>query len=219
MAFNSRNQLALELFQAPDPTLESFVEGENREALEVLKSVRSGSGPQFTYLFGQKGVGCTHLLRALGLTATDIPVFCDEQSLYLVDDIDSRNTDELQAFFDLVNEVRAHPGTHIVVAGHHSPRELQFYGVRDDVTSRLSWGTVLEIQPLSDAEKQKEFIRRAQLAGLNVTPEALAWIENYLPRDMHTMICILEGIISYSLKTNRTMTIPLIKEWLERERK
>lgn len=217
MTLDNKSQLPLELFVPPEPTLENFVAGSNAAVLESLKLVRQGKGPQVIYLHGETGVGCTHLLKSLGTVAPQVPTFSPEKRLYLVDNVEKLDPEGQQRIFELVNAVRAHPGTTLVAASHLSPRELGKRGFRSDVTSRLSWGMVFELQPLTSEEKHKEFLKRARQAGLVVTPEALTWIETYLPRDMRTLTRLLEGVNRFSLTTNRAMTVPLLKEWILRE--
>ena len=59
-------------------------------------------------------------------------------------------------------------------------------------------------------------LEAASQTGLKVAPEVLNWIENNFPRDMHTMSNLLHSLDRYAMSAKRAVTIPLIKEWLER---
>lgn len=210
------DQLPLSFFPAPVPTLDSFVVGRNFEAFNIMKELSQGRGPQIVYIFGAPGTGKTHLLSALRRDKERVPQFNPEKSLYVVDDVQDLTEQELASLFELANQVRAHSGTHLIVAGDKSPSALHAAGMRIDVTSRLSWGTVVELAPLSEDEKQQLFINRAHSKGLELSPEVMQWMGSYLPRDMRSLSCLLEELDAYSLSKNRRLTIPLIKEWLSK---
>jgi len=59
-------QLALELASSPAPSLDNFVVGENAEVVAAMRALARGDGDErFVYLWGGKGSGRTHLLRAV----------------------------------------------------------------------------------------------------------------------------------------------------------
>ena len=122
----------------------------------------------------------------------------------------------ISELFVLYNTVREHPGTHLVVTADRSPKDFERQGFRKDLTSRFSWGVVFELSPLSDEQKRQVILEAASQTGLKVAPEVLNWIENNFPRDMHTMSNLLHSLDRYAMSAKRAVTIPLIKEWLER---
>ena len=69
---------------------------------------------------------------------------------------------------------------------------------------------------VSDEQKRQVILEAASQTGLKVAPEVLNWIENNFPRDMHTMSNLLHSLDRYAMSAKRAVTIPLIKEWLER---
>lgn len=211
-----RGQLPLDFFPEKQPTLANFIVGPNSEAVAVISELKEGRGPQFTYLWGYEGVGKTHLVRALGKQSEGVPVFEEDQSIYTVDDVQNLSPDELQQLFVLYNTVREHSGTHLVVTADRSPKDFERQGFRKDLTSRFSWGVVFELSPLSDEQKRRVILEAASQTGLKVAPEVLNWIENNFPRDMHTMSNLLHSLDRYAMSAKRAVTIPLIKEWLER---
>ena len=121
-------QLALDLIEAEAPTLENFVVGDNAELIESLRRCRAGAGPQFVYIWGPPGSGRTHLLRSLTPSQRwRVPEFDETVPLYTVDNVELLDDEDLEKLFHLMNAVRSHPGTHIVVAGAqpgraHDPR-------------------------------------------------------------------------------------------------
>lgn len=212
-----KDQLPFDFFPEKKPSLENFIAGSNLQAVSLMSEIREGHGPQFTFLWGAEGVGKTHLLKSLDNFSESVPEFEEGRTLYTVDNVQSLSPEDGQKLFTLYNCVRAHPGTHLVVAADESPKELERRGYRKDLTSRFSWGVVLELFPLSDSEKREVIISRASQTGLKVAPEVLNWIENNFPRDMHTMSDLLHSLDRYAMSAKRAVTIPLIKEWLEQK--
>lgn len=210
-------QLALDLIQPLTPTLDNFVPGRNAETLATLRSVREGGGPQFVYLWGEAGAGCSHLLRALGGAGVSegkpvgAPEFDPVTALYCIDDVDRLDPDSQSRLFILMNEVRAHPGTRLVAAGSRPPGQLD---LRDDVRSRLAWGLVYQVYPLSDVEKAQALVAHAGSRGIVLSPEVRAWMLAHLPRDMRTLVAVLDALDAYALVRQRPITVPLLREWL-----
>lgn len=207
-------QLALDLIQPLSPSLDNFVPGRNAEALATLRAVAAGGGPQFVYLWGEKGAGRSHLLRALiGTLPAEVPEFDARQALYVADDVDALDAEGQSRLFILMNEVRAHPAARLVAAGPLPPARL---ALREDVRTRLAWGLVHQIHPLSDVEKAQALVAHAGSRGIVLGPEVRAWMLAHLPRDMGTLVAVLDAIDAYALARQRPITVPLLREWLGR---
>ena len=183
----------------------------SRETLANLMNVTI-----YCYIWGYEGVGKTHLVRALGKQSEGVPAFDENRTIYAVDNVQDLRPEQQQELFVLYNTVREHPGTHLVVTADRSPKDFERQGFRKDLTSRFSWGVVFELSPLSDEQKRQVILEAASQTGLKVAPEVLNWIENNFPRDMHTMSNLLHSLDRYAMSAKRAVTIPLIKEWLER---
>lgn len=210
-------QLTLDLIRPLEPTFDNFVAGRNAEALDALRAVAAGRGQPFVFLWGEAGAGRTHLLRALAAgrasiaaTAETVPVFSDPKGLYLVDDVEARDAEGQQRLFVLMNEVRAHPAAALVTVGSAPPARLT---MRDDVRTRLAWGLVYQVHALSDDEKAQALEAHARSRGLALPPEVVAYLLTHMPRDMRTLVAILDALDAYALSTRRAITIPLVREW------
>ena len=154
-----QEQLTLNLQIRPAPSLDNFAVGDNAELVSVLRTMaETGSGPQFLYLWGETGVGCTHLLHAMDPLAgvERVPAFSESRLIYTVDDVEELGEDSQQKLFELMNDVRSHSDGgpfgqyRLITAGDLPP--LQMKG-RPDVISRLSWGLVFQVHPLTDEQK------------------------------------------------------------------
>lgn len=206
-------QLPLNIVMEPAATLDNFVVGENGGALTCLRQMLESGEPQLIYLWGESGVGKTHLAIAMGLKDSDVPTFVPERLRYAVDDIDTLSEEGLDRLFALINEVRVHPGATLVMTGSRSPAE-KF--VRPDICTRLTWGAVFQIKPLQ-GQMWKALSAQAKERGLEVTPEAENWMKNYLPRNIKTLSHLLSEMDRELLaKKKATVTIPALKAWLEK---
>lgn len=207
-------QLPLDIAIDPAPTLENFVVGENAPALNCLKQMSEVAEPQLVYLWGPEGVGKTHLAQAMGLIDYGVPVFSPDRVRYAVDEVDTLSENGLDLLFALINEIRVHPGTTLVMTGRKSPAE-KF--VREDILTRLTWGAVFQIKPLK-GEMWEVLMAQAMARGIVVTPEAQKWMQTYLPRGIKTLSSLLSQMDRelLALKKN-AITVPELKKWLDKQ--
>lgn len=211
-------QLTLDLIRPLTPSLDNFFVGRNAEALATLRALAQARGEPFLYLWGDAGSGRSHLLTALAAArpaalAADgepVPAFGDPAGLYLVDDVERRDAADQQRLFVLMNEVRAHPGAAFVAAGSAPPAQL---ALRDDVRTRLAWGLVFQVHALSDDEKGQALEAHAGSRGLALSDDVIAYLLNHMPRDMRTLVAILDALDGYALAAGRAITVPLVREW------
>lgn len=204
-------QLPLDIVMEPAATLDNFVVGENAGALTCLRHMLQTGEPQLVYLWGESGVGKTHLALAMGLQDFDVPEFSSERLRYAVDDIDTLTEDGLDRLFALINEVRIHPGATLVMTGKRSPAE-KF--VRPDICTRLTWGAVFQIKALQ-GEMWQALAAQAKDRGIEVTVEAENWMKNFLPRNIKTLSHLLSEIDRELLaKKKASVTVPALKAWL-----
>jgi DnaA family protein len=206
-------QLPLDLIRPLTPSLDNFVVGRNAEAVEALRAALQGRGERFVYLWGEPGAGRSHLLQALAHAgAMQAGAFDASANLYVADDVDRYDELQQQSLFVLLNEVRARAGARIVAAGNAPPARL---ALRDDVRTRLGWGLVYQIHALSDAEKAQALAAHGASRGLALAPEVITYLLTHLPRDMRTLVAILDALDAYALARRRAVTVPLIREWLQ----
>ena len=215
-------QLAFELVPPPAPTLENFVSGSNGELLERLRTLGiSPASERSVYIWGAPGSGRTHLLRAVvdrlhsrGMRAVyagnlvDAPV---QAQAVAVDDVDALDEVAAAALFTLYNRLRDSGGI-VIAAGAQPPARLT---LRADVVTRLAWGLVYELQPLTDAEKVHALAEHAAGRGFTLAPEVVHYLLAHAPRDMGSLIATVDALDRYSMETKRAVTVPLLRELLE----
>jgi len=195
-------QLPLEITAAADPTFENFVPGSNAEALERVRSLAAGRlREEVIYLWGEPGSGRTHLLRAAAHA---------NPSLATADDVARLDAAGQQALFSAINAARDAHGA-VLAAGDAPPAQL---ALRDDLKSRLAWGLVYQLRPLSDADKALHLRAEAARRGLELADEVVWYLLNRLPRDLPRLNATLDLLDRYSLSRQRHITLPLVREAL-----
>ena len=195
-------QLPLEITAAADPTFENFVPRSNAEALERVRSLAAGRlREEVIYLWGEPGSGRTHLLRAAARA---------NPSLATADDVARLDAAGQQALFSAINAARDAHGA-VLAAGDAPPAQL---ALRDDLKSRLAWGLVYQLRPLSDADKALHLRAEAARRGLELADEVVWYLLNRLPRDLPRLNATLDQLDRYSLSRQRHITLPLVREAL-----
>ena len=194
------SQLLLELTPPPAPTLENFVVGANRAAIDALAAAASGRAVGAIYLWGERGTGKTHLLAALQCAG-----------VAAIDDVDQLAAPAQLEAFDLFNRTRVAGGS-VIAAGVAPPACLG--GLREDLRSRVLSGLTFQLHPLSDGEKAAALAAHAAERGMKLPPEAIDHLLARLPRGLGTQFAVLDAIDRYSLALKRPVTLPLVREAL-----
>ena len=171
---------------------------------------------RIVYLWGEPGCGRTHLLTALahgpGGYAWSAAGAPERPGLAAVDDVDSLDADAQVALFNRLNAVRAQGDAACVAAGSLPPSKL---ALREDLRTRLAWGLVYQLHPLSDDEKAAALRAHAASTGLVLPDEVLAHLLARLPRDMRTLVAALDALDAYALACKRPLTPALLRDWLQ----
>ncbi|HEY0294017.1 MAG TPA: DnaA regulatory inactivator Hda [Bordetella sp.] len=222
-------QLLLDVLPEPAPTLGNYIAGANGEALTAARGLTAG---QALYLWGPAGCGRSHLLRGLAArsggvyldAAQDARAFlalaqadaaADLPALVAVDDVHRMDEARQAALFALYNRWResaaAGRAFALAVAGDRAPLAMP---LREDLRTRLGWGLVFRLDPLSDADKLAALSSQAAERGLQLSAEVLNWMLTHHERDIRKLTALLDALDRYSLATRRAITIPLLRAML-----
>jgi DnaA family protein len=197
-------QLPLEISPPAAPSLDNFVAGANAEALAAVRALARGERPEaIVYLWGERGSGRTHLLRA----ATQA-----NPGLVAADDVETLDATAQQALFNAINAARDGQAA-VIAAGNAPPAGL---ALREDLRTRLAWGLVYQLRAPSDADKAAHLRAEAARRGLRLPEEVLAYLLNHLPRDLASLNAVLDSLDRYSLASQRPLTLPLVREALQK---
>ena len=191
-------QLALPITPPPEPTLDNFVPGANAELLARLRQLAAGElAESVLYLWGEPGSGRSHLLAASA-----------RPGLAVADDVERLDEPRQIALFNAINAARESGGT-VLAAGHAPPAQL---ALREDLKSRLAWGLVYQVKPLTDAEKALTLHAEAARRGLKLSDEVVWYLLTHVRRDLRSLTGLLEHIDRASLERQRAVTLPLVRE-------
>lgn len=220
-------QLGLPIQLREGATFANFIAGDNLMAIDAL----CNKGEPLVYLWGDDGAGKSHLMQAcchahgpnaiyLSMSemmdlSPEILSGMENYELIALDDIDliADRHDWQEALFHLFNRLRDAGGL-LRVTASLSPAALEFELA--DLISRLSWGVTVQLRLLSDEEKVEAIRFRAAARGMQLSADAGAYLIRRLPRKMTTLMAFIDHIDGVSLAAQRRLTIPFLKEQLER---
>jgi DnaA-homolog protein len=194
-------QLTLPLLRPAEPTLDNFVPGPNAELLARLRELAAGGGAEAViYLWGAPGSGRSHLLRA-----------CARPGVTVADDVERLDEQAQIALFSAINRARESGGT-VLAAGGAPPAQL---ALREDLRSRLAWGLVYEVKPLTDEERALYLRGEAARRGLRLPDEVVGYLLSHVRRDLRSLGAILDQLDRASLEQHRQITLALVRAALK----
>ena len=226
-------QLALDIGMSTGPALANFCAGPNAAALRHLelwvgaKAIASGAtrSPVPTYLWGPSGSGKSHLLKAarealreqgarvgwLDAGQHAAPEFSESWAAVLLDDVHLYTAAQQHTAFNwFVNaQTLQRP---VLAAGEHAPVALK---LRDDLRTRLGWGHIFALQPLSEPERRAVLRQSADARGVFLSDEVMDYMLTRFSRELGSLMELLELLDGYALQTKRAITIPLIKSMMD----
>ena len=199
------HQLVLDISAPAAPDFDNFVAGPNAEALASVRRFAGGElGDAVLYLWGEPGSGRSHLLRAASQA---------NPGLVVADDVEALDEPAQQRLFNAINAARQGDSP-VLAAGSQPPAQL---ALREDLRTRLGWGLVYQLKLLSDADKARHLHAQAARRGLRLPEEVVGYLLTRLPRDLASLNCVLDALDRYSLSAKRPVTLPLVREALERK--
>ncbi|HEY9210662.1 MAG TPA: DnaA/Hda family protein [Methylotenera sp.] len=199
-------QLLLDIQPLAPATLDNFIAGSNEEALHSLKMAIEGANEaRFIYLWGAPGSGKSHLLQACHDLALE-----QDLPLSVVDDVNTLDEEAQIELFNYFNQLRASGGI-LITSGNAAPTQM---GLRDDLATRLAWGLVYQLHPLSDEEKAKALKTHAKERGMKLPDDVVDYCLRYLRRDLPTLMAVLNALDKWSLTEKKPVTVPMLKKML-----
>lgn len=223
-------QLALGVRLRADAVFESFWPGANGE---IIAALRAPNSPPL-WLWGVKGSGKTHLLQAVcaavGEAAAYFPL---DRALALppealagfehcrvlcIDDVDAAAGDLAweRALFRLFNAA-AELHTRLIFAAAVPPRQADWS--LEDWGSRAAACVVYQLRELDDAGRVEALRLRAAQRGLQLPQETSEYLLKRMPRDLRSLFEVLDQLDEASLVAQRRLTIPFIRDAVEKHAK
>jgi DnaA-homolog protein len=220
-------QLLLGVRPRAGAVFENFAPGSNSEVIAALRAPSAAP----LWLWGAQGCGKTHLLQAVCSAAGEAAAYFPlDRSMRLppealagfertrvlcLDDVDGIAGDGAweQALFALFNEA-AEWGTRLIFAASVAPRQTPW--CLDDWRSRAAACVVYQLKELDEAGRIEALKLRAAQRGLQLPGETAEYLLKRMPRDLPSLLNILDALDEASLVAQRRLTIPFIRDALEK---
>lgn len=220
-------QLALGVRLRADAVFASFWPGLNRE---IVAAVQMPASPPL-WLWGASGSGKTHLLQAVCAAAGEAAAYFpltrplalppealagfERTRVLCVDDADAVAGDLAweTALFRLFNEA-AELRTRLIFAAAAPPRQANW--CLEDWRSRAAACVVYQLHELDDDGRIEALRLRAAQRGLQLPYETAEYLLKRMPRDLRSLFEILDQLDEASLAAQRRLTIPFIRDALEK---
>ncbi len=228
-----KEQLPLGFKTQHQVNFSSFITGQNGQTVAALHTCTQQRGELFSFICGANGSGKSHLLQATvaeadrsGLSAAYLPMDeisqlspeivlgLEQLSLICLDDIQRSigSTDWEEALFHLFNRLRE-SNCHFIVSADQPPSRLNIQLA--DLKSRLTWGPCYQLHPLDDQGQQQALIKAAERRGLSLSIETARYLQHRLPRNMHSLMNVIDWLDHHSLAAQRKLTIPFVRELMQ----
>ncbi len=223
---NLRDGLSFKSFYADEKS-------ENRKTVSMLQAFVVSNKAQQNILWGEAQSGKTHLLQACCANVAEYPHYAisyiplktvkeygievlsglSQSYLIVIDDIDTVIGDKNWeiVLFDLINQTREN-NQHLLMSTRQNPRLLNC--VLPDLASRLIWGGSYQLYALADEDTFKALQTRADQRGFALNDSVIAYIYRRYPRDLASLLDILDKLEEESLRQKSVITIPLVKQVL-----
>ncbi len=213
-------------------SFETLVAGSNALANGIAQQCGLGEGEQQVYIWSAAGQGKSHLMQAVcRLAAQQQRSLCYlpaaeiiEQPVSILDDLEQLDLvciDDVdlmagasaweEALFHLINRMRGHHRS-LLLSASLSPEALSV--ALPDLRSRLLWGPVFQLQPLTDDEKYQALRIRAHQRGLELPQNVFEYLLRHYPRDLFGLFERLEKLDVASMAMQRKLTVPFVKSVL-----
>ncbi len=225
-------QLPLSIGLRDGASFANYFSGSNREVVQTLHDI-TDTKQQFVYIWGAPGTGKTHLLQAAcrkvsaaGATSAYLPLGQADQvspevlaglehlALVCIDDIQAiaAHPEWEAALFHFYNRVRE-TATPLIMSGNAAPRVVDLKLA--DLSSRLSWGLVLQLHALNEEEKIAALSLRAHGRGIELPDDVARFLLRRCPRDMPGLFELLQRLDLASLAAQRRLTIPFVRDLIK----
>lgn len=230
-------QLLLNVSMHEGLRFESFYRNaENEEIYQQIKHfscLTFQQSQQQVFLWGAEETGKSHLLQAscyhlseqgkhasylplnvLSLYGSNVLSGLHNADLIAIDDIDQviGNRDWEEALFNLINQSRTND-QRLLFSAKTNPRHLEC--VLPDLATRLVWGSSYQLPALSSEAKPQLLKQRAKQRGFDLTDRVIDYIYKRYPRDIQSLLEILDRLDKESLRLKTKITIPVVKQVLE----
>ncbi|WP_185235886.1 DnaA regulatory inactivator Hda [Teredinibacter franksiae] len=228
-------QLSLGVSLRDDATFDNYFTAteSNDQAIFALKKLAQGAEQNLVVIWGARSAGLTHLVQALchragnaqriiqyfpmadvrGYDSQELCEGLEEMDIVCLDGIEHvcGNRAWEQSLFHLFNRLRD-AGKSLLISSHVSPPSLPI--LLPDLKSRVLGCEIYHIESLTDDGKKDALRMRAAARGMELSEEVASFILNRASRDTVELFQLLNRLDDASLREQRKLTIPFVKEVL-----
>ena len=147
----------------------------------------------------------------LDSTIFDSPEYDEAWAAVMMDDVQLYTAAQQQIAFNWFVHAQTLQRP-VLAAGEFAPVELK---LRDDLRTRMGWGHIFGLHPLSEPERRAVLRQAADARGVFLGDEVMDFMLTRFSRDLGSLMELLELLDGYALQTQRAITIPLIKSMME----
>lgn len=228
-------------------TFDSFVEGpSNRMAFAACRAVAEAPAERYSplFLFGNSGLGKTHLLQAIGNEARRLNpslrvvyLSAEQWVNEYITEIRNRRFDQFRLRYRngldilLVDDIQFLAGKdasqdeffHTFNALYQCKKQIvvtadryphEIKGLASRLSTRLGWGLIADIQPPEMETRVAILERKAQSLGLDVPREVLHYLADHVRSSVRMLEGALLRISAYCSMTQVQPTLDLVKDVL-----
>ncbi len=143
----------------------------------------------------------------------ELDVVCGDPRVDHTTDNGGGNRELERALFGLHNR-QGDAGGALIYAARAAPSELAI--TLPDLRSRLAHCLRLSLYSLSEPQRRELLVARAQRRGLALEDAALDYLFRRVGRDLTTLTTLLDQLDRESLAAKRRLSVPFLREVLER---
>ncbi|MBT6277959.1 MAG: DnaA regulatory inactivator Hda [Chromatiales bacterium] len=230
MSVSAPSQLNFEFGRGDGYAFAHFEPGANGLALRHLMDLLDKGHGQ-ALVTGVEGTGKTHLLSAAcahqhqrGKSVVYIPLAelrtvspsvlrdLGEHDLVAVDDLQSVVGDSAweRALFDVWICCESLGGVFVASRHRGGVAEVRL----PDLASRLRASISIDLVPLDDDDLCRAMGRVAHRRGLELGTDVAQYLLRRVPRDMHSLVALVEALDHASLAQSKRPSVPFVRDWL-----
>jgi DnaA family protein len=118
-----------------------------------------------------------------------------------------------RVFFNFFNQHRDRKHR-LILSASRPPSALTFK--LPDLQTRINWGLSLKIKAHDDDDKIAALTYKAKQMGFEIAPQVARFLLNHYDRNLTSLWTMLDKLDCASLAAKRKLTIPFLKQILER---
>ena len=225
-------QLHLKVQLDDSISLDKFINCDStKDFLNILRNTTEDSSVSNFYLiWGDTGRGKSYVMQGLhrmyledgkqtfhfsfsdnNVASTEILSNLNSLEALFIEDLELMEISEdwEKAMFNLINECRI-SGTKIYLSSNIVPKDLPIS--LQDLASRLSSFTAIEIPEITEEEKIQALMQSAKRKGFLLDDKTIKYIINFTSRSLSDLLRLLNELDSFSLKKKKKISPSLVRE-------